>query len=95
MLGLPPQRVVTRTRKLTSLNSAMVQVLLQVSAGPPMMTVVSVIGSALFDCKAVQEVPPSQERSTSILLLPATSSSHRSRRTSMPAMTQPAGIEIP
>jgi hypothetical protein len=51
--------------------------------------------SVLSVFAAVQEVPPSQESSTLMLLVLKVLSSHQSRRTSMPVMEESDGMEMP
>jgi hypothetical protein len=86
---------VTRTRKLVLPSSCTDQVLPQVSVEPPSTAVCSLVLSVLSVFAAVQEVPPSQESWTLMLLVPEVLSSHQSRRTSMPVTEESGGMEMP
>ena len=85
---------VSRTRKFASLSSATVQAYPHASSGPPKVAVCSEVVAVVSVFAVVQEVSPSQESSTLMLLVPSVLSSHQSRRTSMPLTEQPEGIEM-
>ena len=84
---------VTRTRKLALLNSPSDQVLPQVSVELPSTAVWSAVVSVASVFAAVHDVPPFQESSTLMLLVPEVLSSRQSSRTSMPVMVAFPGRE--
>ncbi len=85
---------ITRTRKLPSDSSETVHVRPHVSPAPPRITVCWEVVSWVSVFVAVQDAPPSQDRSTLMLLVPGVASSHQSSRTSMPEMEQALEMEI-
>jgi len=85
---------VTRTRKLALLNSPSDQALPQVSVELPSIAECSLVVSVLSVLAAVHDVPPFQDSSTLMLLVPEVLSSRQSSRTSMPVMVAPPGREM-
>ena len=85
----------TRTRKFTFAKFAGLHVRPHVSVGLPRIKVLMLVPRVAVDFAAVQVVPPSQESCTHILGELAVLSARASRRTSIPAMAAPVGIEKP
>jgi len=85
----------TRMRKFASVKFAALHVRPQVSVGLPRINVLMLVLRVAVDFAAVQVAPPSQESCTHILGALAVLSARASRRTSMPAMVAPLGMEKP
>ena len=87
--------LMTRTRKFASAKFAGLQVRPHVSVGLPRINVFILVPRVAVDLAAVQVAPPSEESCTHILGELAVLSARASRRTSIPVMVAPAGIENP
>jgi len=86
---------ITRTRKFASAKLAGLQVRPQVSVVLPRVKVFMLVPRVPVDFAAVQVVPPSQDICTHILGELDVLSARASRRTSIPPIVAPAGIEKP
>jgi hypothetical protein len=87
--------LMTRTRKFALPKSAGLHERPQVSAAPPSVNVARLVPSVPVAFAAVQVVPPSQDSCTHILGVPEVLSDRASSRTSIPAIAEPAGTEMP
>jgi len=86
--------LVTRTRRVALVSSPVVQVRPHVSLALPSVRVAMLVVSVPVCFAAVQLEPLFHERSTQCLGDPLVLSARESRRTSMPLIVEPAGIEI-
>jgi hypothetical protein len=87
--------LITRRRKFAFPKSAGLHVRPHVSAAPPSVNVARLVPSVPVAFAAVQVVPPSQESWTHIVGVPEVLSARESSRTSIPAIAEPAGTEMP
>jgi hypothetical protein len=87
--------LMTRTRKFAFPKSAGLHERPHVSAAPPSVNVARLVPRVPVVFAAVQVVPPSQDSCTHILGVPAVLSARASSRTSIPAIAEPAGTEMP
>lgn len=86
---------ITRTRKFASAKFPELQVRPQLSEALPRINVFMVVPRVVVDLAVVQVVPPSQESCTHITGELDVLSARASRRTSIPLIVAPVGIEKP
>ena len=86
---------ITRTRKFVSVKFPELHVRPQLSVALPRINVFMLVPSVTVDFAAVQVVPPSQESCTHITGELDVLSARASRRTSIPLIVAPVGMEKP